>query len=109
MKQPCEYNGHKVLPTIRLTLTKFLMDEAGLNQVEISELLDISQAAVSHYYNHKRGDETVLRRYPGISKSIRELGEDMVNGLDPKALQERICRICKDFRGQLMEDALKRV
>jgi len=83
------------------------MNEAGMNQTEVSELLGISQAAVSHYSSAKRGDESLLEMYPEIDKAICRLGEEMVNGLEPRARQERICEICRDFRNRLMEKALQ--
>ncbi len=107
MKQPCEYDSHKVLPTIRIGLTRFLMNKAGMNQTEVSELLGISQAAVSHYSSSKRGDESLLEVYPEIERAIVQLGEEMAKGLEPKVRQERICAICREFRNKLMEESLK--
>ncbi len=85
MAQPCEIDSHKVLPTIRRGLTKILMEEAGKNQTEVSEILGISQAAVSHYFSDKRGDPTLIDRYPDIQKKIRALGEDLTHRISTSA------------------------
>ncbi len=106
MKQPCEYASHRALPTIRSVLADVLMSEAGLNQTQVSEILGISQAAVSHYSSAKRGDVSVLEAHPDIEESIRALGREMVNGLTPEERQERTCEVCRDLQQRLMEDAL---
>lgn len=106
MKQPCEYNSNKVLPTIRSVLTDVLMDKGALNQTEVSEILGISQAAVSHYASEKRGDVSILDPYPEIEKSIRKLGVEMVNGLSPRERQTRICAVCRRLHKEMMEEEL---
>ncbi len=106
MKQPCEYNSNKVLPTIRSVLTDVLMEEGELNQTEVSEILGISQAAVSHYASEKRGDLSILDPYPEIEKSIRKLGTEMVDGLPARERQARICTVCRRLHKQMMEERL---
>jgi predicted transcriptional regulator len=104
MTQPCEIDSHKVLPTIRRGLTKILMEDAGKNQTEVSEILGISQAAVSHYFSDKRGDATIVDRYPDIQKRIRALGEDLTNGISTLARIERTCVICKQLRAHVQDE-----
>lgn len=107
MKQPCEYSSHRVLPTIRSVLTDVLMNEAELNQTEVSEILGISQAAVSHYASDKRGDVSVLEAYPDVEKSIRSLGRELVNGMSPRERQEKVCELCRHMQKLLMERTLR--
>jgi predicted transcriptional regulator len=104
MTQPCEIDSHKVLPTIRRSLTKILMEEAGKNQTEVSEILGISQAAVSHYFSDKRGDPTVIDRYPDIQKKVQALGEDLTNGITTSNRIERMCVICKQLRNHVLDE-----
>jgi predicted transcriptional regulator len=104
MTQPCEVDSHKVLPTIRRGLTKILMEDSGKNQTEVSEILGISQAAVSHYFSDKRGDATLIDRYPDIQKKIRALGEDLSNGLSTTARIEKTCVICKQLRTHVLKE-----
>lgn len=105
MTQPCEVDSHKVLPTIRSGLTKQLMEEAGLNQTEVSEILGISQAAVSHYFSDKRGDTSVLERHPDVAKMVRTLGEDLTNGISVNSRIDRMCVICKKLREHVVDEA----
>jgi predicted transcriptional regulator len=104
MTQPCEIDSHKVLPTIRRSLTKMLMEETGKNQTEVSEILGISQAAVSHYFSDKRGDATLIDRYPEVEKKIRALGEDLTNGIPTSARIDRMCVICKQLRTHVLDE-----
>ena len=107
MKQPCEYSSHRVLPTIRSVLTDVLMNEAELNQTQVSEILGISQAAVSHYTSAKRGDTTILESYPDVEKSIRSLGREMVNGMSPRERQEKVCILCRHMQKLTMDRTLR--
>ena len=54
MRPPCEIVVWYVIPTIRSELAKELLN-LGMKQKEISELLDITQPAVSQYISDKRG------------------------------------------------------
>ena len=56
MKPPCEIVVWYVLPSIRCKLAKELLS-LGMKQKEISEVLDITQPAVSQYISDKRGQE----------------------------------------------------
>lgn len=107
MKQPCEYTSHRVLPTIRSVLTDVLMNEAGLNQTEVSELLGISQAAVSHYTSAKRGDLSILEIHPDVEESIRALGREMIDGMSPRERQEKVCGLCRRLQRLTMEKTLE--
>jgi predicted transcriptional regulator len=81
------------------------MAEAGLNQTEVSEVLGISQAAVSHYFSDKRGDATVLDRHPDVAKLVQALGEDLSNGMAANTRIERICVICKKLRDRVIDES----
>jgi predicted transcriptional regulator len=105
MKQPCEMTVLKVLPAIRSRLTKLLMEDGTLKQTEISELLGITQAAVSYYTTEKRGDETLIDRFPQIRRSIDRLGKDMVNGMSDSDRQKKICRICRNLQNEISNES----
>ncbi|MFQ5884672.1 MAG: transcriptional regulator [Thermoplasmata archaeon] len=107
MKQPCEMTVMQVLPAIRSTLARLLMSDHGMNQTQVSQVLGITQAAVSYYSKEKRGDESLLKRYPQVGESIVELGGDMVNGMSPKERQERICKICRNLQNFMLDEPVK--
>lgn len=54
MKPPCELVVWYVLPAIRSELAKSLLS-LGMKQKDVSQLMDITQPAVSQYITDKRG------------------------------------------------------
>ena len=74
MKPPCEMVVWYVIPAIRSELAKQLLS-LGMKQKKISELMDITQPAVSQYITDKRGSELEL------SDHIKDLVKDFANDL----------------------------
>lgn len=105
MKQPCEMTVLKVLPAIRSRLTEILMESGNFKQTEVSELLGITQAAVSYYTSEKRGDERLIERFPKIEEAIDRLGKDMVNGMSALNRQRRICKICRNLQNHILKES----
>ncbi len=96
-KAPCEKIIWYILPVIRKELAKSLIENYGLNQRQIAEILEISPAAVCQYLSNKRGginrdDEKFLNE---IDKSARIIYE---NGSGK--LIDETCRICKFFKSK---------
>lgn len=52
---PCEVAVKSVIPAVRALIAKQLMEEQGLNQGQVAELLGVSQSAVSKYSRKVRG------------------------------------------------------
>jgi len=90
MKFPCELTVWYVLPAVRSELAKELA-RLGLSQKDISEKLDITQAAVSQYVNDKRGNSVKFKRM--VMGEIKRLAKDIKNGNDLSVVP-RVCRIC---------------
>jgi len=97
MKQPCEIVVWYVIPTVRSILAKELFN-LGMKQREISELLDITQPAVSQYLSDKRGGREV-ELSDEIKKMIKELAFNLKEGFasQPDIIAE-ICEICRKTR-----------
>jgi len=93
MKVPCENVVWYVLPTIRSELAKELAK--AMSQKEISEILGITQAAVSQYVSNKRGSKIELQ--DDALAAIADLADDIarVGAGDPT---QRICEICKKIQ-----------
>jgi len=90
-KVPCEYIVWNVLPSIRKEFVKSLKKNFNLTQKQISEIVNLTSAAVSQYLSDKRGgieitDEKILSEIDKSAKIIYEKGE--------KKLEEETCRIC---------------
>ena len=93
MKVPCETVVWYVLPAIRSELAKELAK--AMTQKEISEILGITQAAVSQYVSNKRGSRIELP--DDVRAAIADLADDIIGGgIDD--LTRRMCEICKKIR-----------
>ncbi len=93
MKPPCEIVVWYVIPSIRSKLAKELLSQ-GMKQKKISELLDITQPAVSQYISDKRGHELDFNEE--VEETIKKLANDMVTGsTKPNELIPRLCGICQ--------------
>ncbi len=93
MKAPCENVVWYVLPAIRSELAKELAKV--MSQKETSEILGITQAAVSQYVSNKRGSRIELS--DDVRAAIADLADDIARvGTDDPTLA--ICEICKKIR-----------
>ena len=94
-KVPCEKIIWQILPAIRKEFAKSLIENYGLNQRQIAELLEISPAAVCQYLSNKRGgtiieDTEILNEIGKSAKVIYESGS--------AKLIDETCRICRLFK-----------
>ena len=98
MRPPCEIIVWYVIPSIRSELAKELLN-LGMKQKEISEVLDITQPAVSQYISDKGGHGIKIE--PEIQAMIREFAMDLVQG---KASQmdiiPKMCEVCKKIKAE---------
>jgi predicted transcriptional regulator len=66
-----------------------------MSQKEISEILGITQAAVSQYVSNKRGSKIELQN--DVKGAITDLAADIARG-ETDDLMMRICKICRKIR-----------
>ncbi len=98
MRPPCEIVVWYVIPSIRSELAKELLN-LGMKQKQISELLDITQPAVSQYISDKRGHG--IKFDPHTQNMIRLLAKDLIEqDLDQGAIIQRVCEICKNVKAE---------
>ena len=96
MKPPCEIVVWYVIPAIRSELAKVLL-ALGMRQKDVSELMDITQPAVSQYITDKRGSGIELS--PDVKEMINELALQLRNGEAKKTeIIGRTCAICKNIK-----------
>ncbi|WFO75008.1 transcriptional regulator [Desulfurococcaceae archaeon MEX13E-LK6-19] len=70
--------GYRYLfPSMRRRLVEILHNELGLEQIEIAEKLEISQAAVSRYLSMKRGVLIDISRYKDVDAKLKKLAEEI--------------------------------
>ena len=93
MKPPCEIVVWYVIQAIRSELAKELLN-LGMRQKDVSELMDITQPAVSQYITDKRGSGIKLD--DNVRKMIQDFARELAEGEATKAqLIGRTCAICK--------------
>ena len=101
MKPPCEIVVWYVIPGIRAVLAKEMFN-LGMKQREISNILDITQPAVSQYLSDKRGSEVGFT--DEIIEMIKKLAHDLYDkNIPPVDIIPRICEICRKSK---LEDIL---
>lgn len=98
MKPPCEMIVSKVLPSIRAAIVKVLIEEYDMKQTEISEILNISQSAISQYYTSARAaDKRLYSVFPEITKYAKEVADKLVDG-KMKGEEILLCEPCQIIR-----------
>lgn len=106
MRPYCEEVTSSILPAIRSSLTRELINIYKFTQKETADLLDITQPAVSQYMKETRGFRAKkLQKDKEVMKMIDILAKDIANErLNPDEIQERVCKICRNVKGK--EDLL---
>ncbi|MEG3224852.1 MAG: transcriptional regulator [Methanobacteriales archaeon Met13] len=98
MRPPCEIVVWYVIPTIRSELAKELLS-LGMKQKEISDILDITQPAVSQYISDKRGHG--IKFNEKTQDLIRDLAQELAAGtLNQRDLIPRTCDICRKVKAE---------
>jgi len=98
MRPPCEIVVWYVIPSIRAKLAKELL-KLGMKQKQISELLDITQPAVSQYISDKRGHGIKFDDH--TQNMIRIFARDLMDqDLDQTNIIGRTCEICKNIKAE---------
>lgn len=96
MKPPCEMVVWYVIPAIRSELAKDLL-KLGMKQKDISELMDITQPAVSQYLTDKRGSG--IQFNDDVKDLISDFADDLYSGNAGKSdIISRTCAICKKIK-----------
>lgn len=96
MKPPCEFVVWYVLPAIRSELAKSLLS-LGMKQKDVSELMDITQPAVSQYITDKRG--CGIKFDDDVNSLIKDFAQELYSGKAKKSdIISRTCSICKEIK-----------
>ena len=98
MRPPCEIVVWYVIPTIRSELAKELLN-LGMKQKQISEVLDITQPAVSQYISDKRGHG--IKFDTEVQDIIKDFARDLVEGkAGQRDIIPKMCEICKKIKAE---------
>ena len=98
MKPPCEIVVWYIIPGIRSVLAKELF-KLNMKQKDISNLLDITQPAVSQYLSDKRGNEIEFNEE--VFTMIQEFAHGLKGGEISKLdMIPKMCQICKKIKSE---------
>ncbi len=93
----CEDFVVEFLPAVKATIVRKLYNEYDLSQVNISEILGITQPAVSQYLSGARGeyplDEKVEKTAKDVADEIYELYSN--EELTLRDIDELLCKVCR--------------
>ncbi len=92
---PQELEVWYLIPAIRRELTKIFISDFKLSQKQISEILGITESAVSQYLSSKRGGE--LKFSKKEIEKIRKFTKKII--LDKRHSKEYFFKLCLDLRG----------
>jgi len=110
MSIPCEVAVKSVVPAIRASLAKELIQTHKLKQIDTANLLGITQTAVSKYARDVRGRAIELGKTEEIQQLIVEAARMLANSeISRRQLIANLCDICKLVRQKgLMCDLCRR-
>lgn len=100
MLTPCEIAVKCVLPAVRAMIAKDMMKK-GLRQVDVANLLGVSQSAVSLYGRKIRGRAINLEEEEDIVAMIGDVSSSLYDGnMGYKDFITKFCELCRVIRGK---------
>jgi len=85
----------EIMPSIRAEIAKELFNSHNLNQLEIAELIGVSQPAVSQYLGQMRGKNRKVYN-EAARQEIKNTCGKIINGkINRSQLEEELYRICR--------------
>lgn len=97
MRPPCEIVVRRILPAVRSILVRDMTERHDINQAQIADRLGVTQAAVSQYLKHARGDSKLERRLKeaGLYERIQELSDEIGTGTARRSqIIAKFCEFC---------------
>jgi len=100
-KPPCETVAKQIMPIFRALVAKELRDKYGFSQNEIAAKLGITQAAVSHYINSKRGTHMLaeIEQIRGVRDAVKEVSASIAKENDYDSMLLAFCKLCRIVKG----------
>jgi predicted transcriptional regulator len=101
MIPPCEYWVRYVLPAFRSLVAWELVEKHSFSQVATPKKLETTQASISHYLHHKRGEKRIieLESIPVVqstaSKLVQNIATENISGSD---ITLNFCSLCDTLR-----------
>ena len=98
---PCEVAVKCVIPVLRAMIAKNLMTKHRLKQLDVANLLGVSQSAVSLYGRKIRGKAMDLETEEEIVSGINDIATGLAEGeLTYTDFTIQLCRVCRLIRSR---------
>jgi hypothetical protein len=96
---PCEVAVKSVVPAVKALMAQQLVEEYGMNQEQVAEILGISQSAVSKYFRKVRGHVIEVDKVQEARPLIASMVIMVVNGEHQRAdFLQLFCETCGTIR-----------
>lgn len=96
---PCEVAAKSVVPAIKAFMAKKLVEEHGMKQDQVAEILCISQSAVSKYSHNIRGYSIRVDRVEGLSPLVNDMVALVTNETYKRTcFIQLFCQACATIR-----------
>lgn len=96
---PCEVAVKSVVPAVKALMAQQLVEEHGMNQEQVAEVLGISQSAVSKYFRKVRGHVIEVDKVQEARPLITSMVIMVVNGEHQRAeFLQLFCETCATIR-----------
>ena len=98
---PCEVAVKTVAPAIRALLAKNLLEKHKMKEVQVAEVLGITQSAVSKYSKNIRGTMIPIENIPEIQTIANKMAELLLSKSSRQAeLMKLFCQACAAIRNK---------
>ena len=99
MITPCEIAVKTVSPAIRALLAKNLLEKHELKQIEVAEILGITQSAVSKYFKNVRGTSLQIDSHPEVNSIVNQMADLLLTDPIPHTeVMKLFCQACVTIR-----------
>ncbi|MCS7138644.1 MAG: hypothetical protein NZ873_01130 [Crenarchaeota archaeon] len=97
----CDRMVKHVVPALRMLISRRLVEDYNLNQVQVAKLLKVTQPSISNYMGRRKGSAKIKRFLNNTV--VNEYAANMAQkifekGLSIKDLSNEICELCIKLR-----------
>ena len=101
MKLPCEICIWRLVPIIKKELVLELYSR-NIKQTQISSLLHMSKAAVSHYIKGRRAKKQIISNKHAL-EGISAMADKLLKGEKYDKLKDDFCDVCRILQKEVLK------
>jgi len=97
LKPPCIVVVQHILPALRVSVAKKLIEKHGLKKKETAEIMGLTPAAITQYLNRTRGDsaQKIIKGSNDVMNLISEIASDLAHGeSSANKIVSKLCFAC---------------